>query len=320
MESIQLCQYGCGQPATHQFKNGRWCCHKDQINCPKFKYTKKGKRNKPNKKSVYIKDSKEVCKCGNAALYYYRGRKTWWCKPYAHQCPGVYTRKRKAIKKENSKEVCPYCGEKAIYYFETQNTWCCKPYTQQCPKNRKTLTKIAPTYYEDSRNICYYGCGQIGHWHFTVVDRWCCSKNVRQCKALDHIWKSEEFKKNVSKASFKMWSDPDFYLSRCGENSSNWRGGISDEGYCEEFSDKDYREWLMERDDHQCQNPYCKENCNDKINLHHINYDKKDCRPDNFIVVCPSCNSRANFHRKYWERLYKRIRKYSFDAMLMFER
>jgi len=25
---VRICEYGCGQEATHQFKNGRWCCSK----------------------------------------------------------------------------------------------------------------------------------------------------------------------------------------------------------------------------------------------------------------------------------------------------
>jgi 5-methylcytosine-specific restriction endonuclease McrA len=31
---IQLCDYGCGQEAQHQFKNGKWCCSKSFNACP----------------------------------------------------------------------------------------------------------------------------------------------------------------------------------------------------------------------------------------------------------------------------------------------
>jgi len=30
----QLCEYGCGQEAIHQFKNGKWCCSKTYQSCP----------------------------------------------------------------------------------------------------------------------------------------------------------------------------------------------------------------------------------------------------------------------------------------------
>jgi len=29
----QLCEYGCGQEAKHQFKNGKWCCSNNISNC-----------------------------------------------------------------------------------------------------------------------------------------------------------------------------------------------------------------------------------------------------------------------------------------------
>jgi hypothetical protein len=32
-----LCEYGCGKQATHQFKNGKWCCSKNQSSCNSIK-------------------------------------------------------------------------------------------------------------------------------------------------------------------------------------------------------------------------------------------------------------------------------------------
>ena len=31
---MNICEYGCGQIATHQFKNGKWCCSKSWQQCP----------------------------------------------------------------------------------------------------------------------------------------------------------------------------------------------------------------------------------------------------------------------------------------------
>lgn len=31
---MQLCDYGCGQEAKHQLKNGKWCCGKTHRSCP----------------------------------------------------------------------------------------------------------------------------------------------------------------------------------------------------------------------------------------------------------------------------------------------
>ena len=32
-----LCEYGCGQEAKYQFKNGKWCCNYSQLKCPKIR-------------------------------------------------------------------------------------------------------------------------------------------------------------------------------------------------------------------------------------------------------------------------------------------
>jgi len=35
--SINLCDYGCNQKATHQLKNGKWCCSKKWQQCPVYR-------------------------------------------------------------------------------------------------------------------------------------------------------------------------------------------------------------------------------------------------------------------------------------------
>ena len=92
-----------------------------------------------------------------------------------------------------------------------------------------------------------------------------------------------------------------------GDKNGNWKGGISCEPYCEVWVDKEFKNWLKyERDGGKCQNPRCN-GITTKLCLHHINYVKKDCRPQNLISLCNSCNARANFNRKYWERFYNRL-------------
>jgi hypothetical protein len=91
-----------------------------------------------------------------------------------------------------------------------------------------------------------------------------------------------------------------------GALSFTWKGGISCEPYCIQWSDKEYKQSIKERDGNKCLNPYCN-NKTDKIFLHHINYDKKDCRPSNLITVCSSCNSKANSNREFHKSWYEAI-------------
>jgi hypothetical protein len=94
-----------------------------------------------------------------------------------------------------------------------------------------------------------------------------------------------------------------------GSNNYNWRGGISCEPYCQQWTDKEYKDWLInKRDAGKCQNSQCNGKSK-KICLHHINYDKKDCRPANLITLCISCNSKANKDREWHESWYSLLLK-----------
>ncbi len=91
-----------------------------------------------------------------------------------------------------------------------------------------------------------------------------------------------------------------------GELSPHWKGGISSEPYCPLWFDKEFKNYIKERDNYECQNPKCwKKPC--YLTIHHINYIKKDCQPTNLITLCTSCNSRANANKGVWERLFTMI-------------
>jgi len=92
---------------------------------------------------------------------------------------------------------------------------------------------------------------------------------------------------------------------RSGTGHWNWQGGISKQGYCDAWTDKEYKKTIIERDG-KCRNPECwNKDC--KLSVHHINYDKEDCHPSNLITLCLSCNSRANFNKEKWEKLFGKI-------------
>lgn len=93
----------------------------------------------------------------------------------------------------------------------------------------------------------------------------------------------------------------------CRKDNPNWKNGISGEVYCPVFKDKEWREYIYERDkDRFCWNLFCEGEGTIEC-LHHINYDKKDCCYSNIIKVCNSCNSKANFNREWWKAFYIEI-------------
>ena len=54
---MQLCDYGCGQKAMHQFGNGKWCCNSDHRKCPSIskKKSQSLKNNWKNRSQENIK-------------------------------------------------------------------------------------------------------------------------------------------------------------------------------------------------------------------------------------------------------------------------
>ena len=95
-------------------------------------------------------------------------------------------------------------------------------------------------------------------------------------------------------------------LNRFGSGHYNWKGGISIEPYCDAWKDKQYKADIKKRDNFTCQNPDCW-GTTDKLAIHHIDYDKKNCHPSNLITVCISCNSRANTNRSWHTDWYSTL-------------
>ena len=83
-----------------------------------------------------------------------------------------------------------------------------------------------------------------------------------------------------------------------GENHPNWQGGKSFELYGFDFT-KELKTFIRERDKFTCK--VCNKN---GFDCHHIDYDKKNCNPDNLITLCRSCHMKTNYKRKYWTNYF----------------
>ena len=95
-------------------------------------------------------------------------------------------------------------------------------------------------------------------------------------------------------------------INNSGPGASNWKGGVSFETYCEAWRDKEYKQDIKNRDGNRCLNPYCYKTDN-VLTVHHIDYNKKNCKPNNLITVCRACNSRANKDRAWHKAWYQAI-------------
>ncbi len=79
-----------------------------------------------------------------------------------------------------------------------------------------------------------------------------------------------------------------------GEKAYNWQGGKSFEPYSIDWRET-LRRSIRERDNYICQ--ICSQYGN---NVHHKNYDKLNCNPNNLVTLCVKCNSKVNGNRDYW--------------------
>jgi len=95
-------------------------------------------------------------------------------------------------------------------------------------------------------------------------------------------------------------------INMVGEGNHQWKGGITCEPYCDAWADKEYKKSILERDNYQCQNPDCWET-DKKLTVHHIDYNKKHCGPENLITLCRSCNGRSNKDREWYTSYYTEI-------------
>lgn len=168
------------------------------------------------------------------------------------------------------------------------------------------------TLYEYSCTIC--GCSFLGRKGSSCCSTECSKKScIGRQFTHEHKTKLSKNHANVSGENNPMhgkrgcWhgkTRKDHSIKMSGNGNPNWKNGITYEEYCPLWTDREYKDWLKyERDSGKCQNPLC-ENKSNRLTLHHINYDKKDCRPTNLIAVCNSCNAAANYNREWHAAFY----------------
>lgn len=93
------------------------------------------------------------------------------------------------------------------------------------------------------------------------------------------------------------------------EKNPNWQGGIGNLPYPFEFNEE-FKELIRERYNHICVT--CKrgqEQLRRRLNVHHIDYDKDNLDPDNFVPLCDSCHC-ATFSKEnkvYWTKVFQNI-------------
>jgi 5-methylcytosine-specific restriction endonuclease McrA len=105
----------------------------------------------------------------------------------------------------------------------------------------------------------------------------------------------------------------DFYAKLCKScarkgNKFAYINGKGYEPYSSEFTEQ-LKNQIRRRDNYECQNCGMTEEEHSIVygrvlDVHHIDYDKQNCKEYNLISLCCGCNLRANYNRDYWQQVY----------------
>jgi len=94
---------------------------------------------------------------------------------------------------------------------------------------------------------------------------------------------------------------------KTGKLCPSFLGGKSFEPYTSDFN-KRFKESIRERDNHCC--VVCnkmEENYDEKLHIHHVDYDKKNSFPQNCVSLCKECHMKTNFNRLHWKTFFQSL-------------
>ena len=194
-----------------------------------------------------------------------------------------------------------YCGEKhPNWKSKKKKCKICSKYFFRSPSHIKKLSFCSNKCHGKWLKIKYKGSGSPSWTGGPEVIK--CVK----CKKKIYRNKAEIKKASLHFCNLKCRND---YMR--GSRSPHWRNGISKLPYSFEFNDK-LKEEIRFRDKYNCQLCSVTEEehiiiWGEVLSVHHIDYNKKNCKKSNLITLCKQCNSRVNFNRKYWVDFLRKI-------------
>jgi hypothetical protein len=123
----------------------------------------------------------------------------------------------------------------------------------------------------------------------------------KNCLNLRHNLQKRRYnKKKKCPSCNKIIRNTSHFCTKCriGKNHPSWVNGISYEPYGLDWTER-LRKKIRKRDNYTCQ--LCNEKIKGrKIDVHHIDYNKKNNVKENLISLCHPCHIKTNTNRDYW--------------------
>ena len=96
-----------------------------------------------------------------------------------------------------------------------------------------------------------------------------------------------------------------------GKRNGSWAGGLSPAQYPRVFN-KRLKEEIRKRDNYTCQKCGMTEiehriRYGRILTVHHIDYNKQNCKENNLTTACVKCNTSSNSNRDYWFAYFRYI-------------
>lgn len=168
------------------------------------------------------------------------------------------------------------------------------------------LTKINWSGKKANRFIHNHHEGMTGHKHSTKTRAQMSKSHTGKklppetCEKLRVLNKgrkhTEEHRCNNSKAQTGLHT---------GEKNNNWQGGISKEEYGFDWT-RELKEKIRAHDNHTCQLCDKKQKQEKtKLQVHHIDYNKKNNKEWNLITLCLSCHGKTGTSRESWQEYFE---------------
>lgn len=135
------------------------------------------------------------------------------------------------------------------------------------------------------------------------------TKFIKEYFKTHNVWNKGLKTGLIPKTAFKKGQIPyNKYLPSYLQSA--WKGGLSFEPYPLGWT-KIFKEQIRKRDNFTCQK--CNKKQSElkgffkKLHVHHIDYNKQNCKENNLITLCSNCHRKTNTNRDYWFAYFKYI-------------
>lgn len=94
-------------------------------------------------------------------------------------------------------------------------------------------------------------------------------------------------------------------VKQSGEKGYNWRGGSSFDEYGKEFNNK-LKKSIRKKFNYSCFECGLHERDNVyNLTVHHIDYNKKNNKKSNLLLLCNKCHGKTGYNRSNWKKYFE---------------